>query len=128
MTQYVASTLAAPTQYTGWRESGANDVPQIEHAVRIEGGAGVANKHFITPHGVVTEVTDEDAEFLRAHPMFQFHQKGGYVTILERKPEDADAVAADMNGKDPSAPVTESDYQNDPKNKAPTTGIVQKKR
>lgn len=123
--QYVASTLAAPTEYTGWRTTG-NDVPQREHSVTVQGGAGVATKHFITPHGVITNVSDEDAEFLRAHTMFQFHEKGGYVQILDRKPEDADAVAADMQGNDPGAPLTEADYQDAPV-QAPTTGTGKKK-
>jgi hypothetical protein len=122
---YVASTLAAPTEYTGWKSNG-NDMPQREHSVTIAGGAGVANKHFITPHGVVTNVSDADAEFLRGNTVFQLHEKNGYVQILERKPEDADAVAADMAGNDPGAPLTEADYEDTPQ-PAPTTGTGKKK-
>lgn len=124
---YVASTLSAPTEYTGW-STGGNDVPRAARSVTIAGGAGVATKNLITPHGVITRVSDEDALFLLENKVFQMHRDNGYVQILDSKPEDADAVAADMNGKDPSAPITESDYEQDPKQKAPTTGAVGKKR
>lgn len=119
--KYVVSTLAAPTSYTGWRAGGGNDVPQVEHAVTIAGGAGVANRNLITPHGVVTSVSDSDAEFLETNVVFQMHRKGGFVSILKSKPEDADAVAADMHGNDPGAPLTDADYELTPI-KAPTTG------
>lgn len=108
---FVASTLSAPTTYAGYRTGGGNDLPQIEHAVTIAGGAGLLNRNLITPQGVVTQVSDEDAEFLGKHQLFNFHKEGGYVQILAKKPEDADAVAAEMNGQDPSAPVTPSSYE-----------------
>lgn len=122
---YVASTLSAPTEYTGWT-SGGNDLPRVTHSVTIAGGAGVATKHLITPHGVVTSVSDEDAAFLLENKVFQMHKDAGYVQILDSKPEDADAVAAGMNGNDPGAPLTESDYEQTAQ-KAPTTGTAKRK-
>jgi len=51
--------------------------------VLVKGGAGVANDRLITPRGVVTEITEEQAEALRANPVFAMHEKNGFVQIGE---------------------------------------------
>jgi len=111
MSKYVYSRLSNSQAYTGWASGGA-DLPQVTKEVFIEGGAHVANKNLITPQGVVTTVTDEDAEWLALHPIFQIHKENGYVTIENAK-GDIDKVVADLNGNDPSAPLTPNDVTNE---------------
>lgn len=119
--KYVASTLSAPVEYTGYAKTN-NDLPAVTRRVLVQGGAGVANKrNLITPLGVVTSVEDDDAAFLENHPTFKVHKAKGFVRILNNKPEDADAVAADLKGNDPSAPLTPSSYEGTA-TKAPKTG------
>jgi len=114
---YVFSTLANDQNYTNWIAGGA-DVPIKGHSVLIKGGTGVANDRLITPLGVSTEVTDYDLEELQKNPSFKAHEKEGFVTVKAKKVE-AEKVAADMNLKDESAPLTDADYQ---KEDAPKVG------
>ena len=107
---YIFSTLANDQIYTNWHKGG-NEIPQRGHSVLIKGGTGVANDRLITPLGVSTEVTDFDIEELRKNPSFLDHEKYGFVTIKTKKMEE-EKVAADMNLKDQSAPLTAAHYVN----------------
>lgn len=113
--KYVYSTLSAPVDYTVFSQGGGN-LPITEKIVAIRGEAGIAGKHLQTPRGVATPVTDEDLAALSDNYIFQLHLKNGFVTIGDEG--DADQVAADMNGRDNSAPLVPGDYADD---KAPTT-------
>ena len=106
---YVFSTLANDQLYTNWI-AGGGDIPIKGHAVLIKGGTGVANDRLITPLGVSTEITDFDLEELQKNPSFKNHEKEGFITAKAKKAE-AEKVAADMNLKDESAPLTDADYQ-----------------
>lgn len=108
---YVFSTLAADVAYTNYAPGGA-DLPIDLPPVLIRGGAGVANDRLVTPRGVATDVTEEQAEYLRANPVFQMHEKNGFVTISASF-ADPDIVAADMTGRDRSAPVVPQDLTAD---------------
>ena len=116
---YVFSTLANDQLYTNWT-AGGGDVPIKGHAVLIKGGTGVANDRLITPLGVSTEITDYDLEELEKNPSFKDHEKNGFIVVKAKKAE-AEKVAADMNLKDESAPLTESDYSDED---APKTAIA----
>jgi hypothetical protein len=85
--------------------------------VSIAGGSNVSNKHFITPRGVVTHVTDEELEFLKSNFLFNRMVKGGFLTITESK-VDPEVVLPDMEIQDKSAPKTPNDYE---PGKAPKT-------
>ena len=98
---YVFSTLANDQLYTNWLPGGG-DMPIKGHSVLIKGGTGVADDRLITPLGVSTEITDYDLEELKA------------------KKAETEKVAADMNLKDESAPLTDADYQ---KEDAPKVGL-----
>lgn len=107
MKLYVYSTLSCDQNYTN-HDTGGADLPVPLPPVFIKGGAGVANDRLITPRGVATEITEEQAEYLRANPMFQLHEKNGYVQISADN-ADPEKVAADMNRNDGSAPMTGAD-------------------
>ena len=105
---YVYSTLSANMDYTVWKPGGG-DLPVVAGVVRIGGHANVANKHFETPLGVATGVSSEDLELLKANPIFQLHEANGFIVVKESDDE-IETVVADMEGRDPSAPLVEADF------------------
>lgn len=108
MTKYVYSTLTCDNEYADWQRAG--DQQSIHRKVLVNGGHGVMNKNFMTPLGVETEVSDEDAEFLLNNSAFKFHMDGGFVRI-EGQSFNPERVAADMTGADGSAQLTPADYE-----------------
>lgn len=116
---YVYSTLSNDQQYTQYAGKADNNLaPNVEHSILIAGKANVTNKHFITPRGMVTEVTAEDLAILKKNELFKIHEANGFITYSESK-EDAEKVAAVMEGRDKSAPLVEQDF--DDKDSKPTT-------
>lgn len=108
---YIFSTLANDQTYQNWR-SGDGGIPEPTHKVFVKGGAGVANDRLITPYGVMTEVSDTDLAELEKNQVFIKHKEGGFLTI-RAKSADPEKVAADMNRKDKSAPLTDADFNTD---------------
>ena len=110
MSKYIFSTLANDNLYAGYVKGGA-DLPRLERQVLIKGGAGVAGRdqRMITPRGVVTEVTDSEYEFLKTNVVFKRHQDTGFIKIEDRA-ADPEQVAADMTGRDNSAPLVDADF------------------
>ena len=104
---FIFSTLASDVAYTNYAQGGA-DMPVDLPPVLIKGGAGVANDRLITPRGVATEVTEAQCEYLRQNAVFQLHEKNGYILVSESY-ADPDTVAADMTGRDNSAPIVLQD-------------------
>lgn len=111
MSNFIYSTLTANTAYAVYAESGDGS-PSFERQILIKGGSNVADKHFITPYGVMTEVSDEDLATLKTNPVFQKHLDGGFLKIQSRK-NDAEVVASDMTGRDQSAPLVDADFEED---------------
>lgn len=109
---YVYSTLAASQEYATYKEKKYdNDLHEIEKKILIHGGTNVADKQFVTPKGVVTEVSDVEFAILEKNPVFNMHKENGFITVesKEYKPE---KIANDMNLNDPSSPKTPEDYKN----------------
>jgi hypothetical protein len=61
----------------------------------------------------VTQITDEQHARLVADPVFQLHQKNGFLAI-EQSGAPAEAVAANMEQSDPSRPLEVADVELDP--------------
>lgn len=127
--KYVVSTLTNPNRYADWET--ISGIGNITRSVTVHGGAGLAQPgtggKIITPDGVRTEVSNEDAEFLAKHPLFQEHEKRGFVRIINTA-KDPDTVAQGMESKDPSRPATPATveaYSADLQKKAgePSAGI-----
>jgi len=107
----IFSTMTGSVTYTDWKLSpGGLSIAGRE--VTIKGGANVADRRtIITPRGVGTSVTDEDLEFLKTDPTFLMHEKNGFITVdAVADIRDADLAAADMEGRDDSAPDTVNDF------------------
>lgn len=116
---YVYSTLTAPQEYTDWQmmDGGVNT---IIRSIRIEGGHGVINKHFITPQGVATQVTEEELAFLQNNYSFKEHMKNGFI-VVDKKKSDTERVVRDMKARDGSSQIVPDDYSKKGR-KAPKIG------
>lgn len=110
---YIYSTLAADVNYTNFVAGGA-DIPTALEPVHIKGGTGVIDGRMVTNHGaVVTEVTEEQLEYLRANSVFQIHEKNNFIQVSDEL-VDVEVAAADMD-RDPSAPMTPHDLKDEDK-------------
>ena len=107
---HVYSKLASSVNYTEWVKGGA-DVPTKGRVVHIAGGANVITKSLITPLGVHTEISEDDANFLRNDEHFKKHEKEGFISIQERY-VDVEKIVVDMGENvDKSAPLTKADQE-----------------
>lgn len=106
---YVFSKITNDTVYADYAYNPGGGLPTITKQVKIKGGANRADKHIITPQGVMTEVTDEELEFLLKNDGFQRHVERGFITHKAYK-ADADKVAKDMAERDNSSPLTPQDF------------------
>lgn len=122
---YIYSTLAADTRYAVYADT-ASDLPVVTRTVLVKGGAGVANKNFVTPRGVMTEVTGEELEMLKANKVFQKHVQGGYISHDEKK-ADVEKVVSNMTGRDSSAPIVPQDYDPEQAGAKPSDVSVEEK-
>lgn len=119
MSHYVYSTATNSMFYVDYvpdttKNSGYNT---IRKKVLIKGGHGVASRfgnagaigNVYTPKGIVTEVSDEDMEFLLKDQNFQRHVKAGFMTY-EKRQVSAEKMAENMAEKDGSAQITPQDF------------------
>lgn len=92
--KYVYSTLSASVRY-----------PTDQGEILVKGGANIADKHMLTPYGVVTTLEEHQADSLMGSAAFLDHVSAGFITVEDHK-EDPDLVAANMTGRDGAAPDT----------------------
>lgn len=132
--KHVYSTLAVDMTYAAWRKGpDGRAIEQVhEQSVHINGGAGIASRHLITPLGVHTQITDEQAELLEADPTFRLHKANGFIRVEDDR-VDVEKVVADMTARDESAPLVPEDYEGVENGPVPvvdgeTTGEVVRRR
>lgn len=107
---YIYTTLSNDQEYTDWTPPatlGGNFVRG--RAVAIKGKANIADKHMITPRGVMTQVTDDELAFLLGHADFRLHMENGFVTYDHDK-VDPEVKIPDMVQADNSAPLVPEDF------------------
>jgi len=122
---FVFSTLSADQEYTNWAKGG-EDLPIPVGRVLIKGGANIARKDLVTPYGVVTEVSDEQMKILQTNDVFKRHEERGFIKVQDVS-EDPEKVAADMEGRDKSAPLVPNDFAEDDDAK-PIEVVAEKKK
>ena len=113
---YVYSTATNSGTYVEYENNSSHDISIPKRftngkpmKVTIKGGHGLANKHFVTPQGVVTTVTDEEMEMLLRNKSFLRHVHLGFISC-DKKKVAPEKKAVNMNQKDGSAPLTPADY------------------
>lgn len=129
---YVYSTITNNTFYSVYENNSSKDLGMIKKrpdgtklSIEIKGGHGVANKHFVTPRGVVTTVSDADMEVLQNIPAFKRHLDAGFISF-EKKNVDPEKKVASMADKDGSAPITPKDFE-ESENSTPESKVYKKK-
>ncbi len=96
--------------------------------ILIAGGANIPDQHLLTPYGKVTKVTDDQYAALQEVEVFRTHVDNGYIRADKNK-EDAEKVAADMTGRDASAPDTEESLMaGDPDIEDVKDGVIRRKQ
>lgn len=102
---YIISTLSSNVTYAVYGKA-TGGLPIVKKEITVNGGTGVLNKTFVTPNGVVTEVSDADLEILEAHPLFKRHKDNGFIKIVKSPKVDT----SNMAEKDSSAQLVEKDF------------------
>lgn len=106
---FITSKMAAPVTYAFYTK-GVNKINVVTDEITVNGGADVINKRSLeTPAGVVTELTDEQIDKLKTHPVFKMHLENGAVAILGTEKE-AKKADEDLK-KDKSSQLTPEDYE-----------------
>lgn len=114
---YILSTLTAGQDYTFYVKQDINEgINRVSKVITINGGANVADKHFLTKDGILTEISDDNLELLQTHPVFQTHLKNGFVKIMKSNSEkDVRKGKKDMSPKDNGAPLTPESFEKEGK-------------
>lgn len=106
---YIYSTLASAMNYQVVAHKG-NDLYTAGQDIVIQGGANIPDKFMRTPDGaVVTPVSEQELEELRKNEVFKLHEANGFIVVKDKK-LDPEKVAADMTGRDNSAPLVDADF------------------
>lgn len=111
---YVICTGAQSVDYSVYRtiEDKHSVRHQLVKTIHINGGQCVMEpKALVTPEGgVVTQITDEEAELLKNHPVFKEHERNGNVRIVSTKLNVERTVEKHMAKDDDSAQLTPEDF------------------
>lgn len=111
---YVVSRLVNSQVYTQYVKGVNNSNLPIKQ-VEIKGGADVTNKNLVIPEGVVTKITSDELEMLKANKEFQAHVERGYIKYYAVSP-DVEKVAEKL-AQDRSRQLTPKDYEKKGKRK-----------
>lgn len=117
---YILSRLANSQIYTNYAKGMGDNINIPVESVEIKGGADVTDKNLVTPEGVITKVTNDQLEALKANKGFQQHLEGGYVKYFGTEPNIE--KHADKLTQDKSRQIKKSDYEKKGK-KAPKTEV-----
>lgn len=124
MAKFVLSTATCSQRFVLFRKGENGSMNVEERAVLVKGGANSPSmtsgfgeltntdqgQPLWTPRGVVTSITDEEADLLAEHEGFQAAVKRGFYQIVDESFGDshqkvAAAVSSDMTPADGSAPL-----------------------
>lgn len=79
--------------------------------VVVKGRSNVRDPNtLIMPEGVITEVSDEDAEIIAKHPLYKQYEQNGMMKLTTSK-VGARSAKSDLAEKDGAAQLTEDDYK-----------------
>jgi len=112
MAKFIYSTLTSGQAYTTYKKGGG-DLPIRDATVHIDGGSNVADKHFMTKIGVLTQITDAQYEAIKDNYDFKLHCENGFIKVLDAK-YDPENIAADQETRDESAPLVDADFKDKP--------------
>lgn len=107
---FIFSTLTANHLYTNWVAPNEKTLVRniVGNPVLIKGGANLPDTENpkSAPKAIVTEVTEQQLEYLEQNSVFRKHQKAGLILVMQSKADPETVAKADMTPKDNSAPLT----------------------
>lgn len=103
---YITSTMSASVNYCVYAKT-VGGLQKVVKEITVKGGANVIDKHFITPEGVVTAVTDEELALLMENETFKLHMQNGYVKVHKRN----ELNTKDLEKEDNSAQLTDDKFE-----------------
>lgn len=116
---HIYSTLSCDTLYVDYRKS--ENLNVRDGQVLIKGGANVPTEGMrspITPHGVVTPVTEDQLVLLENNFHFQEHVRLGFIKVdrekisFEKAEKNIEKAVKEMKAKDETAPKVLKDLEN----------------
>lgn len=117
---YIHSTASQTMSYPVY--SGGTDRTIKVKDILIKGTANVTDPLTLrTPTGAVTEVSDEDLELLKKNDAFQRHVAKGFMRVMN----ESELNTSDMQKKDGSAQLLDSEYAMGTDPRAPASGKCQ---
>ncbi len=110
---YIYSTLSADQAYSAYPANlDPRSIPLADKVIHVNGQANVMNhKNFVTPRGVVTELSDEEFAVLKEIPAFKRHKEEGYITVSTKKEEPEKVAHKDMTARDTSSQLEPGDFE-----------------
>ena len=122
-TVYVISTMSNDNVYCVYEDR--KDVKVVKKEIKIYGGSNIQNRRTlqVSSKGVTTPISEEDFADLEKIPLFDFHRKKGFITVVKSNESDARKKAEKVNLKDKSAQFTRQDYKDRGFKKVPTANI-----
>lgn len=107
---WVASKASTAIAFVEYGQAPANGIPKVLRRIVVKGGANVSQpKTFVTPNAVLTNITQDDFDFLMKDQHFINFMSNGFMSVISDD-QDVERVAKDMVKKDKSAPKTPDDY------------------
>ena len=117
---YIHSTASQDMNYPIF--AGGTDRPQKIKDIIIKGRANVVDpRTLVTPTGAVTEISDADLELLKKSAAFQRHVARGFMRVMQ----ESELNTADMQKKDNSAQLQDSEYSQGTDPRVPNSGNCQ---
>lgn len=114
----ILSTLSSDHWFGGHKvvkgeKAGELNVLEIPTGkVLLRGGANVAKTGILTPDGILHEVSEDEYAVMQTDPKFGRMQKRGFIKVLGNV-KDKEKVLGDMEPKDGSAMLTDTDLHSD---------------
>ena len=107
--KYIASKLSFDQTFDVY--AGGNAPRSRVRRVTVRGRSNVRDPHtLVMPEGVITELSDEDAEIVAKHPLYRQYEKNGMMKLTTSK-VGARSAKGDLAAKDGAAQLTEADYK-----------------
>lgn len=108
--KYIVSKSSQGIDFMDWEKT-IGGLNRLKRTVSIKGSAYVADKKTLEAvKGEVTEISDEDYEWLKDNPTFKQMEKDGYMVVMEKEKE-AKKEAEKGDKKDASAQLTPEDFE-----------------
>ena len=108
--KYIVSKSSQGIDFMDWEKT-VGGLNRLKRSVSIKGCAFVADKKTLEAvNGVVTEITDEDYDWLKDNPTFKQMEKDGFMVVMDKEKE-AKKEAEKGDKKDASAQLTPEDFE-----------------